>query len=191
MRRSEINRAWKAATQCLARHHWHLPPQPRWDITDFGLGDFARRGLALVNLAEEPEYCEKLMYARRGQTTPAHTHRRKKEDIICRVGRLRVRLWPGRPNDPGLAPSVTVPVNGARIELRTGESLLLESGSRVTLSAGIWHEFYPESDECILGEISTANDDVHDNVFLDPLVGRFPQILEDEPALVRLVSERA
>ena len=142
-----------------------------------------------VNLAEEPEYCEKLMYAVRGQTTPAHHHARKKEDIVCRVGRLRVRLWPGRPDRDDLPPTLTVPVDGVPTELPTGEGMLLTAGRRVTLEPGVWHEFVPESEECLVGEVSTANDDVGDNHFLDPAAGRFPGIVEDEPALVRLVSE--
>ena len=78
MKRSEINATHRAASACFAAHHWALPPAPKWDITDFGLGDFSTHGLTLVNLAEEPEYCEKLMYARRGQTTPCHTHAKNK-----------------------------------------------------------------------------------------------------------------
>ena len=37
------------------------------------------------------------MYARRGQTTPCHTHAKKKEDIICRAGELTLKLWPKKP----------------------------------------------------------------------------------------------
>lgn len=190
MKRSEINRAFRDASACFARHHWALPPRPRWDITDFGLGDFARFGLTLINLAEEPEYCEKLMYARRGQTTPCHTHARKKEDIICRAGELTLRLWPRKPRASTVEENFTVPVNGQPLELRAGEKLVLRAGSRVTLVPGVWHEFFPSSDESIIGEVSTKNDDLHDNFFLDAAAGRFPGIDEDEPALVRLLSER-
>jgi D-lyxose ketol-isomerase len=83
MKRSEINATLREATDCFQRHHWALPPNPRWDITDFGLGDFNRFGLALINLAEEPEYCEKVMYARPGQTTPAHTHAKKRRTLFA------------------------------------------------------------------------------------------------------------
>ena len=55
---------------------------------------------------------------------------------------------------------------------------------------GIWHEFYPTTEECIIGEVSTANDDLRDNFFLNPDIGRFPELVEDEPALVKLVSEK-
>ena len=29
---------------------WYLPPNPKWDVTDFGLGDFENYGLVLVNI---------------------------------------------------------------------------------------------------------------------------------------------
>lgn len=190
MKRSAINRAFRDASACFARHCWALPPAPNWDITDFGLGDFARHGLTLVNLAAEPEYCEKLMYARRGQTTPCHAHAKKKEDIICRVGELTLELWPARPSSPGVPPGgLVVPVDGSPRRLATGEKLVLLPGSRVTLVPGVWHAFYPTSGECIIGEVSTANDDLHDNFFIDPDVGRFPGVEEDEPAAIRLLSD--
>jgi D-lyxose ketol-isomerase len=191
MKRSEINQAWRAASACFRRHAWALPPQPRWDITDFGLGDFARQGLTLINLATEPEYCEKLMYARRGQRTPCHTHAKKKEDIICRAGALTLWLWPQRPADEdavGGAP-VKVSLNGQPAELPAGQPQVLPAGHRITLVPGVWHAFAPASEECILGEVSTANDDAHDNFFLNPEVGRYPAIAEDEPAEIRLLSE--
>ncbi len=191
MTRSAINRALRDATACLAAHHWVLPPAPRWDVTDFGLGDFDRHGLVLVNLAEQPEYCEKIMYARRGQTTPCHTHVHKKEDIICRAGELTLELWPARP-DPAPAPNAApfaVALNGTPHPVTPGQPLVLPAGSRVTLVPGVWHAFHPSSDECLIGEVSTANDDLHDNLFANPDVGRFPDIDEDEPATLRLVSD--
>ena len=187
MKRSAINRAYSDAVACFAAHHWALPPHPLWDITDFGLGDFDAFGLTLVNLATEPEYCEKLMFARDGQTTPCHCHARKKEDIICRAGTLMLRLWEG---PPGVAlDPFCVPVDGRPHKVRPGDPLVLSAGSRVTLAPGVWHLFAPQGGECIIGEVSTANDDVNDNVFLDPAIGRFPGIEEDEPAAVRLLRE--
>ena len=85
--------------------------------------------------------------------------------------------------------SVSLPIDGQPVKVRTGEPVVLRPGSRVTRVTGIWHEFYPSSDECIIGEVSTANDDLHDNFFVNPDIGRFPGIEEDVPAEVRLVSE--
>lgn len=187
MKRSEINFLVRSAAECFSKHHWALPPQPRWDVTDFGLGDWSNCGLVLINLAAEPEYCEKLMYARKGMTTPAHAHKQKKEDIICRSGRLAIRVWSGVPQE-GQGP-VSLPINGEVQEVASNSVVILEPGSRVTLVPGVYHEFWSETDECIIGEVSTANDDLHDNFFVNPDIGRYPGIEEDEAPVVRLISE--
>lgn len=179
MKRSEINWLVLEATRCFEGHGWALPPNPRWDVTDFGLGAWSNHGLVLVNLAEEPEYCEKLMYARAGMVTPFHFHRKKKEDIICRWGELRVRFLEG---------------NGRGFKINCVESgfvseVLLRAGERVTIPPGLMHAFEPSSSEAIVGEVSTSNDDLCDNFFLDERVGRFSQIEEDEAPHVRLVSD--
>ena len=190
MKRSEINALVESAKKCFEAHGWTLPPEPRWDVTDFGLGDWRRHGLVLLNLAEEPEYCEKLMYARKGMRTPSHCHRKKKEDIIARWGSLIVMVWPSLLDMPLDSGDVSIKVNGVKRSVQAGTSLTLNAGERVTLPSGVYHEFAPVSDECIIGEVSTANDDLNDNVFADPEVGRFPDVDEDEPPVVRLISER-
>lgn len=189
MKRSEINQAVRAALACFTKHHWVLPPNPRWDVTDFGLGNFERHGLVLVNLTEEPEYCEKLMYAQKNQTTPAHCHARKKEDIIVRHGLLNIQLWPEHPESKAHETKFTIKRNGAWMQCEHGAILRLKAGERITINPGIYHAFWPESEECIIGEVSTANDDMNDNIFVDNRVGRYSKIEEDEPAEVRLVNE--
>ena len=77
------------------------------------------------------------------------------------------------------------------MEVRSGESFILEAGERVTIVPGVYHAFWPESPEVIIGEVSTANDDAHDNFFVDPNIGRFPEIDEDEPPVARLVWEKS
>lgn len=188
MKRSEINSLIASASACFQAHGWALPPNPRWDVTDFGLGDWRRHGLVLINLAEHAEYCEKLMYARRDMQTPAHCHRVKKEDIICRWGTLRIQVWPSYPEQCAGA-STTLLVNNEPRMLPAGAFLDLGAGERVTLVPGVFHAFHPVSDECIIGEVSTANDDSTDNVFVSPDIGRFPEIEEDAPALARLIRE--
>ncbi len=189
MKRSAINHLIRSAEKCFVTHGWALPPEPKWDVTDFGLGEYQRHGLVLVNLAEEPEYCEKLMYALRGMTTPAHTHKRKKEDIICRWGELDVVLWKGASLQKG--ESLSLKISGRAAIVQTGEPIHLKAGERVTLVAGVYHAFFPASGECIIGEVSTANDDQNDNFFVNPDIGRFPGVEEDEPPLLKLVSDPA
>lgn len=189
MKRSEINSIYTEAKRCFEQHGWALPPNPKWDITDFGLNDFSQYGLVLINMAEEPEYCEKLMYARKDQKTPAHTHARKKEDIIARHGVLALRLWAGHPDKTAANAPFDLQVNGEMRSHRSGDVLLLQAGERVTLLPGCYHEFWPQTADCIIGEVSTANDDSNDNFFINPDIGRFPGIEEDEPAQIRLLSE--
>ncbi len=187
MKRSEVNQAVKNAMQFFNKNCWALPPSPKWDVTDFGLGNFKKYGLVLINLTEEEEYCEKLMYAFENQVTPAHTHKIKKEDIICRTGELIVKVWKGPPgNDRS---KLNIKMNGDFTSIESGDKIKLSGGERITLVPGIYHEFWPVSDECIIGEVSTANDDLHDNFFYNPDVGRFSSIVEDEEPLVTLVSD--
>lgn len=179
MKRSEITQAQAAAAAFFKKSGWALPPEYNWDITDFGLGNFNASGLVLVNLAEEAEYCEKIMYGRKGQVTPAHYHKKKKEDIICRNGVLTIRLWL---NDPATAVTeelVEVKINGKMEKVPQGKELHLKSGERITIPPYLWHEFFASSEECMTGEVSTANDDVNDNFFSNPEIGRFSEIIED------------
>jgi D-lyxose ketol-isomerase len=182
MKRSEINNAIQEASAAFERHQWFLPPNPKWDVTDFGLGDFNTTGLTSVNLAEQPEYCEKIMYVKRGQVTPDHYHNKKKEDIICRIGRLALQFFSEEA-------SVRLQVNGEFQDLPVDRLLILQAGERITLTQGIRHAFWAETEYAIVGEVSTANDDTNDNFFQNPEVGRFSEIIEDEPSMVRLVSE--
>ncbi len=188
MKRSEINAALKASKAFFEKNHWVILPHFRWDVTDFGLGKFNEYGLVLINLAEESEYCEKLMYAKKNQRTPAHYHKKKKEDIICRTGALAIQLW-----DKGKViqtiSNFEIKINGQFRKVHSGDIVNLQAGERITIHQGIWHEFWPETEECIIGEVSTANDDQHDNFFSDQDIGRYPNIDEDEPVLIKLLNE--
>ena len=62
---------------------------------------------------------------------------------------------------------------------------------RITLAPGIFHAFWPAGDNCIIGEVSTANDDTNDNFFVNSDIGRFPQVEEDEPVILKLLSDPA
>ncbi|HPB30712.1 MAG TPA: D-lyxose/D-mannose family sugar isomerase [Candidatus Sumerlaeota bacterium] len=191
MKRSEINHAIADAMLAFQRHDWALPPEPRWDVTGFGLGDFSRFGLTLVNLTELPQYCEKIMFARAGQITPIHKHNSKQEDIIARVGVLAIQIFAQDEAGNFLKHDgrTEILLNGNPEILQAGTILYLKPGERVTLRPGCFHQFWPVSAYAIIGEVSTYNDDVSDNVFVDERVGRFEAIMEDEPAICRLISD--
>mgnify|MGYP006281764845 FL=1 len=192
MKRSEINKAIADAMLAFQRHDWALPPDPKWDVTGFGLGNFNKYGLVLVNLAELPQYCEKLMFAKAGQLTPIHKHNSKQEDIISRVGVLTIQLYSQDEQGNFLESEgeVKTLINGEEVSFQSGTILYLKPGERVTLKPGSYHRFWPASQYCIIGEVSTYNDDVTDNVFVNKDVGRFEAIDEDEPAIYPLISDQ-
>lgn len=171
-----------------------------WDITDYGLGRFDELGLFLFTVRNGRAadlargsgmlYAEKIMISRKDQLSPMHRHVVKAEDIVNRGGgRLVLQLHASRA-DGGIdadAP-VTVPCDGVERSLSASDLLSLEPGESVTLLPGIWHAFWAEGADVLIGEVSTVNDDVTDNVFAEP-IGRFSSVEEDEPPLRLLVSD--
>ncbi len=220
MKRSEINANLCLAKRVFDAHHFRLPrwahwspddwkragPEAReirecmlgWDITDFGLGDFARKGLTLFTIRngrparpDNPKtYAEKIMLVQPDQLTPMHFHWSKMEDIINRGGGdllLRVALsTPDETLDD--ASPVTVSIDGVTRIVRAADTIRLTPGDSITLPPRLYHEFRAEGDNCMVGEVSKTNDDTSDNRFLEPL-GRFPRIEEDEPPLHLLCNE--
>ncbi|SDE38817.1 hypothetical protein SAMN04488105_103152 [Salipiger thiooxidans] len=171
-----------------------------WDITDYGAGDFDRMGLFLfttrnglnADLGQRSAmlYAEKIMISRRDQLSPNHRHDVKVEDIINRGGgTLVLELFAATPEggiDRG-AP-VTVLCDGMERTLPAGGHLKLDPGESVTLFPTTWHAFWGEGSDVLIGEVSTVNDDLTDNIF-EMEIGRFSTIEEDEPPLHLLVSD--
>lgn len=171
-----------------------------WDITDYGKGDFARTGLFLftarngraADLASGRGmlYAEKIMISRRDQLAPMHRHDVKAEDIINRGGgTLALKLYMSAPDGSiDKAAPVSVPCDGIARDLEPGGVLRLYPGESVTLLPGVWHAFWAEEDDVLIGEVSTVNDDETDNVFAEP-ISRFADVEEDEEPLRLLVSD--
>lgn len=171
-----------------------------WDITDYGQGKFHDLGLFLFTVRNgRPEdlnrgrgmlYAEKIMISRKDQLSPMHRHMVKAEDIINRGGgKLVLELF--MPDGEGkIDPKaeVDVPTDGVKRKLRAGGLLKLEPGESVTLLPGVWHSFWAEGSDVLIGEVSTVNDDLTDNIFRDP-IGRFSNIEEDEQPVHLLVSD--
>jgi len=169
-----------------------------WDITDFGLGDFTRVGLTMLTVRNgTPDgscgtpYAEKLLVVRAGQLTPWHFHWRKTEDIIHRGGGLlELRLANATVEGELTDTPVSVMTDGVRRELPAQGLLTLMPGESVTLPPGLYHQFTARGAAVLVGEVSSVNDDLTDNRFLEQ-VGRFPQIEEDAPPLRYLVGDYA
>jgi len=116
MKRSEINKIMREATEFIKEMKFELPPFAYWnkndwadkgeeydelrqnllgwDITDFGSGDFNKIGLLMFTVRNgnfnNPKYikpyAEKLLIVEENQVTPYHFHFKKMEDIINRGG---------------------------------------------------------------------------------------------------------
>jgi D-lyxose ketol-isomerase len=173
-----------------------------WDITDYGQGQFKELGLFLFTvrngLAQDLErgrgmiYAEKIMISRDQQISPMHHHLVKSEDIINRGGGQLVLELFNVDAEGGLdrKSKVTVPVDGQMRTLNAGGLLKLEPGESVTLHPNIWHAFWGEKGDVLIGEVSTVNDDSTDNIF-EADIARFASIIEDVEPLNLLVSDYA
>jgi len=166
-----------------------------WDVVEWPPGPFETSGLLLFTLRNvtrtDPSgcvdgYAEKLMLIRPEQRTPLHTHRRKMEDLINRGGgRLVIELVAAET----ASESLSVILNGTAVEIgRLNGIVELCPGDSVTLVPGVYHSFYARDRDVVAGEVSTYNDDAHDNVFVDP-IERFPAYVEDEPPQRLVVAD--
>ena len=183
-----------------ADHSIYVERGMGWDITDYGLGKFDELGLFLFTVRNGIAadlskgtgmlYAEKIMISRNEQLSPMHRHYLKAEDIINRGGgKLVLELF--APNEDGTInreKDVTVPVDGRLVTLPAGGHLKLDPGESVTLLPGVWHAFWGEQGDVLIGEVSTVNDDNTDNWF-EMEIGRFSTIEEDVAPDHLLVSD--
>ena len=83
---------------------------------------------------------------------------------------------------------VEVATDGLLRRQDPGAILRLHPGESVTLMPGNWHAFWGEGGDALIGEVSTVNNDLTDNIFEEP-IGRFAEIEEDAEPLRLLVSD--
>jgi D-lyxose ketol-isomerase len=169
-----------------------------WDITDFASGDFAKIGLLLFTVrngtvkgkGNAKPYAEKIMLVQPHQVTPMHFHWAKMEDIINRGGGdLVLQLYRSTADEElDKQAEIEVSIDGIVRTVEAGGHVRLSPGESITLTPGLYHEFWAENDDCIVGEVSMVNDDTSDNRFYRP-VGRFPEIVEDEPPIHLLCND--
>ncbi|MEN6455897.1 MAG: D-lyxose/D-mannose family sugar isomerase [Prolixibacteraceae bacterium] len=219
MKRSEINQILKNAKTFMAEKQFILPPWAYWsledwksnrqdaseitenmlgwDITDFGSGDFYRRGLFLFTIrngklgVDKKPYAEKIMIVEENQETPMHYHWSKMEDIINRGGgNLVIELYNSTPDNQFDTTPVILKTDGITRTVSPGGKVILTPGESICLEQGMYHRFYGEAGKgkVLVGEVSAVNDDASDNCFYEP-VGRFPVIEEDEQPFHLLVSD--
>ena len=221
MKRSEINAVIKEFERMLKEYRFALPPfldfTPEeweskgheydeirdnalgWDVTDYGEGNYDKKGLALITIRNgnvhnekyTKTYAEKIMMIKEGQISPNHFHWNKMEDIINRGGgNVVFRLWNATKDEELADTDVEINQDGCRYMVPAGSEIVLHPGESLSLYPYYYHEFtiQPGSGTTLVGEVSMCNDDNTDNRFYEPL-GRFPTIEEDEPAYRLLCNE--
>ena len=219
MKRSEINQILKSAKAFMAEKLFILPQWAYWgmndwkqneestqeirenmlgwDITDFGSGDFYKRGLFLFTLrngkfnVDKKPYAEKIMIVEENQETPMHYHWSKMEDIINRGGgNLIIELYNSTPDNKFETTPVNFKKDGVKGKVDAGGKVVLPPGESICLEQGMYHRFYGETGKgkVLVGEVSMVNDDANDNCFYE-VIGRFPVIEEDVAPLHLLVSD--
>jgi len=219
MKRSEINRLITNSITFFEQMNFKLPPwaywKPEdwkgkyescqeiidnvlgWDLTDFGSGNFHKRGLILFTIRngnqkkDKKTYAEKVMIVEENQETPMHFHWSKMEDIINRGGgNLVINLFKSDKNETFSNQNFEVKIDGIKRIINPGGTVILKPGESICLEQGIYHSFYGEKGKgkVFVGEVSAVNDDTTDNRFYDS-IGRFPKIIEDEKPIYLLASD--
>jgi D-lyxose ketol-isomerase len=219
MKRSEINQIIKDAKDFLDVYKFKLPKWAYWspgkwqeekgnvedivknamgwDITDFGSGDFNKKGLFLFTLRngnlqdKNKPYAEKIMIVEEEQETPMHFHWNKQEDIINRGGgNLVIEVYRATNDEKLSEEPLTVKIDGYPQQVKAGGKVVITPGESICLEPYVYHRFYGEKGKgkVLVGEVSMVNDDNTDNCFHEP-VGRFPEITEDEDPLHLLIPD--
>ena len=217
MHRSDINKIIQEAQKFIASFDFALPPfafwrlsdwQNKqthithiietglgWDVTDHGLGEFEKNGLVLFTLrngnpANPSEgYAEKLIISQVGQIIPFHFHKQKTEDIINRGGGLlKIEFSQSNKNEELSTDPFDLYIDGMKTTYPTRSIITLKPGSSVHIPPYLYHRFWAEEADVLIGEVSSINDDRTDNYFLEE-IGRFPSVTEDESIIHPLVSD--
>ena len=151
-----------------------------WNVVEFKPGCFAQTGLSVFTLrmgdwrqlsqGRGRLYAEKVLLAEDGQRTPHHYHIVKTEDIVNRGGaRFVVELFKVDRAGSPLKERFRALKDVKTLDLEPGAKVTLEPGESLTLDPFVAHAFWAEGGATLAGDVSLANDDRADNLFLPPL----------------------
>lgn len=175
---AEIDHHRQAAASLFAAAGIHITPAEKTEIeiADFGLGDFAGTGLAVLVYVNTHRCCAKELAMVPGQTCPQHWHPPvgdapgKEETFRCRWGIVYLYIAGAATPDP-----VCRPPAGRENTYTVWHEIILRSGDQYTLAPNIPHWFQAGDQGAVVSEFSTRSTDEADR-FADPAIGRFTQI---------------
>ena len=122
------------------------------EITDFGLGDFERAGLAIVVYVNTERVCAKELVLLPGQACPEHRH-------------------PPVHGEPGKEETFRCRAGSVHLHIEGREEIVLQPGGQFTVPPDTLHWFEAGDDGAIVSEFSTRSTDEND-VFTDPSITR-------------------
>jgi D-lyxose ketol-isomerase len=181
MKRLEVVRAQEQAAAALAKAGIIITAeeQANLEIADFGLGEFSRTGLAIVQYVNTDRYCAKELVLLPHQTCPEHRHPfaagepGKMETFRCRAGLVYIYTS----GEPSENPHCRPPA-GSESYYTVWQEQLLHPGEQCTLPPDTLHWFQAGEDGAIVSEFSSTSRDGSD-IFTDPRIARLPEIEED------------
>ncbi len=99
-----------------------------------------------------------------------------------------MKLWNSAPDGSLSEGLLEVKIDSITTTIRSGEKICLKPGQSICYIPYLYHTFWAEGGNCLVGEVSSVNDDKTDNRFLEER-GRFSAIDEDAPILHYLCNE--
>jgi D-lyxose ketol-isomerase len=99
-----------------------------------------------------------------------------------------MKLWNSEPDGSLSEGSLEVKIDSIRTTVQSGETVYLKPGQSICYTPYLYHTFWAEGGDCLVGEVSSVNDDKKDNCFREDR-GRFSAIEEDEEIRHYLCNE--
>ena len=174
-----------------------------WNITDFGFGDFYKRGIVMYTPSNgimdpetykpvDQEYAHRYFILREGQQIETEHHLTKIEDIVVFAGgQFEVQLHNAGPNDElDTETDVRIMRNGIWETYSPGTIITLVPGERIRFEPRHYHRPMGKGGKVLLEEVSDVTDDLKENCHLPgtkPMV--FSEIEEDEKPKYLLATE--
>lgn len=176
--REQMAQARQRVAEMLERAGIPLTGEERdtMEIADFGLGELAKTGLALVVYVNTDHYCAKELVLFPRQTCPEHRHPPtaggpgKMETFRCRWGKVRLYV----PVEPAPHPNGRPP-EGSEAHYTVFHEIELNPGEQYTVPPDTLHWFQAADEGAIVSEFSTTSRDESD-IFTDPRIERFSKV---------------
>lgn len=179
--RRDYEAAVERASKMLEDAGIVITPQERerFEVADFGLGDYEATGLEIITYVNTDRVCAKEIVMFPRQTCPEHWHPTfgkvsgKEETFRCRWGTVYLYV----PGSPAPNPACRPPA-GSEDFYQVWHEVVLRPGDQYTLFPDTPHWFQSGPQGAVVSEFSTRSTDEAD-MFRDPRIQRAPEVGEN------------